>query len=86
MAGPGPGRRARGGPRAYRPALRLGWQYLYIAVFDGVRAEPVLRRDQHPGKTAGNGLVLVLSLAQRWGFTVRHDGKMVRAASPRLPD
>ena len=57
--------------------LKLGWQYLYIAVFDGVRAEPVLRRDQHPDKAAGNGLVLVQSLSQRWGFAVRDDGKMV---------
>jgi hypothetical protein len=30
-----------------------------FAVFDGVRAEPVLRRDQHPDKAAGYGLVLV---------------------------
>jgi hypothetical protein len=66
--------------------LKLGWQYLYIAVFDGVRAEPVIRRDRHPDKSAGNGLVLVESLSQRWGFTVRDDGKVVWAALPRSPD
>jgi hypothetical protein len=66
--------------------LKLGWQYLYIAVFDGVRAEPVLRRDQHPDNAAGNGLVLVQSLSQRWGFAVRDDGKVVWAALPKSPD
>jgi hypothetical protein len=62
--------------------LKLGWQYLYIAVFDGVRAEPVL----HPDNVAGNGLLLVQSLSQRWGFTVRDDGKVVWAALARSPD
>jgi hypothetical protein len=66
--------------------LKLGWQYLYVAVFDGVRAEPVIRRDRHPDKSAGNGLVLVESLSQRWGFAVRDDGKVVWAALPRSPD
>jgi hypothetical protein len=66
--------------------LKLGWQYLYIAVFDGVRTEPVLRSDRHPGKSQGNGLVLVESLSQQWGVVVRADGKVVWAALPRSPD
>jgi two-component sensor histidine kinase len=45
--------------------LKVGWQYLYIAVFDGVRTEPVLRPDRHPGKSKGNGLVLVESLSRQ---------------------
>jgi hypothetical protein len=40
--------------------LKLGWQHLYIAFFEGVRAEPVLRCHQHPDK-AGNGLELAQS-------------------------
>ena len=66
--------------------LKLGWQYLYIAVFDGVPAEPVLRRVRHPDMVAGNGLVLVQSLSDQWGFVVRNDGKVVWAALPRSPD
>jgi hypothetical protein len=44
--------------------LKLGWRYLYIAVFDGVRAEPVLSHDQQPDTGAGNGLVSVQSLSR----------------------
>jgi anti-anti-sigma regulatory factor len=66
--------------------LKLGWQYLYIAVFDGVRAEPVLRHARHPDVVPGNGLVLVQSLSDQWGFAVRNDGKVVWAALPRSPD
>jgi hypothetical protein len=66
--------------------LKLGWQYLYIAVFDGVPAEPVLRSDQHPDEVAGKGLLLVQSLTQWWGLAVRNDGKVVWAALPRSPD
>jgi anti-anti-sigma regulatory factor len=66
--------------------LKLGWQYLYIAVFDGVRAEPVLRHVRHPDMTPGNGLVLVQSLSDQWGFVVRDDGKVVWAALPRSPE
>jgi serine/threonine-protein kinase RsbW len=62
--------------------LKLGWQYLDIAVFDGVRAEPVLSHDQQPDTGAGNGLVLVQSLSQRWGSDLRDDGKAVWAALP----
>jgi anti-sigma regulatory factor (Ser/Thr protein kinase)/anti-anti-sigma regulatory factor len=66
--------------------LKLGWQYLYIAVFDGVRAEPVVRRDPHCDKSAGNGLVLVQSLSDQWGFAVLDDGKVVWAALLKSPD
>jgi hypothetical protein len=66
--------------------LKLGWQYLYIAVFDGVRAEPVLGRVRHPDVVPGNGLVLVQSLSHQWGFVLRDDGKVVWAALPRSPD
>jgi hypothetical protein len=65
--------------------LKLGWQYLYIAVFDGVRAEPVVRPDRHPDQPGGNGLVLVQSLSKQWGSAVRDDGKVVWAALPRSP-
>jgi STAS domain-containing protein len=63
--------------------LKLGWQYLYIAVFDGVRAEPVLRSDVDRRKSVGNGLALVQSLSAQWGFAVLDSGKVVWAALPR---
>jgi anti-anti-sigma regulatory factor len=65
--------------------VKLGWQFLYIAVFDGVRTEPVLRPDRYPGKSKGNGLVLVESLSWQWGVAVRANGKAVWAALPRSP-
>jgi hypothetical protein len=60
--------------------LNLGWQYLYIAIFDGVRAEPVFHSDLGRGKSVGNGLALVQSLSQQWGFAVFDNGKVVWAA------
>ena len=66
--------------------VELGWQYLYIAVFDGVRTEPAVRRDSNHDNSTGNGLVLVQSISQQWGFVVLDDGKVVWAAFPRSPD
>jgi hypothetical protein len=71
MVGPGPDRRASRGPRAHRPALKLGWQYLYIAVFD-----------QDGGHRAGIGAIPPTAV----GFAVRDDGKVVWAALPRSLD
>ncbi|MET0494402.1 MAG: STAS domain-containing protein [Actinoplanes sp.] len=66
--------------------VELGWQYLYIAVFDGVRAEPAVRRDPDRHKSPGNGLVVVQSISQQWGFVILDDGKVVWAAFRRSPD
>lgn len=65
--------------------LKLGRQYLYVAVFDGVRAEPAL----HPGNRAdpsdGHGLMLVESLSEEWGCTPTAEGKVIWAALGKTP-
>lgn len=58
--------------------VKLGRRYLYVAVFDGVRAEPTARQ-------GGHGLRLVESLAAQWGCTPTADGKVIWAGLDPAP-
>jgi anti-anti-sigma regulatory factor len=65
--------------------LKLGWNYLYVAVADGATEPPVINRAEHDGER-GHGLLVVEMLAHQWGFEPRANGKLVWAALPRSRD
>jgi hypothetical protein len=60
--------------------LKLGWQYLHIAVFDGVRAEPVLSHDQQPDIRRAPGWYWCNPSHGGGDLALRDDGKVVWAA------
>ena len=66
--------------------LRLRPRYLYLAVFDGVRTEPVPRHNRDPEAVGGRGLHMVDVVATRWGHLPRPDGKVVWAAFATSPN
>lgn len=65
--------------------LKLGRRYLYVAVFDGVRAEPALRQRGHGDPADGHGLLVVESLSEQWGCTPTTEGKVIWAALDKAP-
>lgn len=65
--------------------LKLGRRYLYVAVFDGVRAEPALHSGSRADPSDGHGLLLVESLSEQWGCTPTAEGKVIWAALDKAP-
>lgn len=65
--------------------MRLRPRWLYLAVFDGARAEPAPRHDRHPEAVGGRGLHMVDVVSTRWGHLPRPHGKVVWAAFATSP-
>ena len=65
--------------------LRRRPRYLYVAVLDGARTEPVRRHDRDPEAVGGRGLHMVGVVSTRWGHLLRPDGKVVWAAFDTSP-
>jgi anti-anti-sigma regulatory factor len=62
--------------------LSLGRRYLMIAVRDGSRATPRMSTAPLGDPSAGRGLLLVSTMAHRWGSLPADNGKVVWATLP----
>jgi anti-anti-sigma regulatory factor/anti-sigma regulatory factor (Ser/Thr protein kinase) len=65
--------------------ITLRQRYVHIAVHDGSPQEPVLMPPADPWVPGGRGLLLVASMAVRWGCMPSRDGKVVWAVLAARP-